>query len=86
MTVTFVSPGKQISLYGGLGPLKQLALSGPMSFKFNNTASGSKVIHQYKVRGHHKEGFEQLSKVVDQVQTLQMQRLADYLNGLATPN
>lgn len=76
MTVTYVDPGNEIRMTGGLGPLQMMGAQGGMSWKFipindNQTT----IIHHYQVSGYSKEGLESLAPIVDKVQTQQVENL-----------
>lgn len=76
MIVSFVDPGKQLSMIGGLGPLQGLGLYGAMSWTFEPISDEqSKITHVYRVTGYYPEGLESLAPVVDRVQTGQVKRL-----------
>ena len=81
MTVSFVNPGKEIKLIGGLGPLQMMGVQGGMSWQFIDLEnSESKIVQQYQVTGYSKEGLDKLAAIVDKVQTLQQEGLVARLN------
>lgn len=83
MLVSYVSPGKEMHMLGGLGPLQGLALHGAMVWKFEPLdTGGTRIVHRYRVMGYYPEGLRQLATVVDQVQTDQVARLQTRLNGV----
>ena len=87
MLVTYVDPGKAMHLVGGLGPLQGLGLHGAMAWKFEELDDGgTRIVHSYRVTGYYPEGLQNLAKVVDQVQTGQVDALQARLNrGAAAP-
>ena len=78
MTVSFVSPNREIRLLGGLGPLQEMGLHGVLTFKFIPVSDNETTIVQlYRVTGYDPHGLKALAGIVDKVQTLQLKRLAD---------
>jgi len=76
MLITFVDPGNELKMVGGLGPLQMMGLSGGMSWKFEQiNDSETKISHHYQVSGYTKGGLIELAKIVDNVQTLQVESL-----------
>ena len=80
MTITYVDPGKEIRMTGGLGPLQMLGVQGGMSWKFelmeNNT---TKITHRYQVGGYMDGGLDKLASIVNQVQAGQLEQLRKIL-------
>jgi len=86
MIVSYVDPGKEMRMLGGLGPLAGLALHGAMSWRFEPLGSGgTRIIHTYRVAGYLPDGLDSLAPVVDAVQTNQVARLARALGASDTP-
>lgn len=76
MTVSFVDPGKELRMLGGLGPLHMMGIHGAMSWKFEAQENGkSKIVQRYAVTGFSEAGLDALAPIVDKVQTEQLQRL-----------
>ncbi|MEM6639947.1 MAG: SRPBCC domain-containing protein [Pseudomonadota bacterium] len=76
MTVSYVDPGHELHLSGGLGPLRTLGLTGQMSFRLKAvSATKTTLVHEYRVTGYSKDGLEGLADIVDRVQQGQMKRL-----------
>lgn len=76
MQVSYVDPGKEVRLIGGLGPLQPMGLHGAMSFKFEPDGVGAtRVVHEYRVTGYAPDGLTELAKAVDAVQSHQVSRL-----------
>jgi uncharacterized protein YndB with AHSA1/START domain len=67
MSVLWVAPGKALRLRGALGPLQALAVDGVMTWSVKAAASGSDVTVNYAVGGFSPQGFDMVSKGVDQV-------------------
>jgi uncharacterized protein YndB with AHSA1/START domain len=78
MEVVYVSPGKQIVLNGGLGPLQSLATTGSMTVKFSPGEGGTKLEAAYAVGGYMPGGLNTLAPVVDGVLLVQLTRLKNY--------
>lgn len=82
MLVTFVRPGQEIRMVGGLGPLQMLGAHGGMSWSFEDLPEGgSRITHTYNVTGYMDGGLGQLAEVVDRVQTGQVNALAEKLSA-----
>ena len=82
MTVSYVEPGREVRMVGGLGPLQMMGVHGGMSWKFvavNETET--KIIQHYQVTGYAKDGLAALAPIVNQVQTIQHESLVERLNG-----
>ena len=80
MLVSFVDPGKEVRMIGGLGPLQMMGVTGGMSWQFKAKETGSTIIHRYHVTGYNEQGWKDFSAIVDSVQSLQMDGLARALN------
>ncbi len=79
MLVTYVNPGREIRMTGGLGPLQRLGLHGGMTFLFDTIEDKSFIVHEYRVIGFVEGGLADFGKIVDQVQTGQLARLGRYI-------
>ena len=76
MTVSYVSPGREFRLLGGLGPLQQMGLHGVLTFKFIPVSDNeTRIVQTYRVSGYDPNGLSGLAPVVDQVQSEQLERL-----------
>ena len=76
MSVSYVDPGKEIRMVGGLGPLQMLGVHGGMSWKFEQTETGStKITHQYQVSGYVDGGLDKFANIVNEVQAGQLEQL-----------
>jgi len=81
MTVSYVEPGKEVRMIGGLGPLQMMGVHGGMSWQFVPVGkSETKIIHRYQVTGFMDGGLDKLAPIVDKVQTLQVELLVTKLN------
>lgn len=81
MTVSYVDPGREIRMVGGLGPLQAMGLSGGMTWRFEPHGAGqTKIVHRYQVSGYSPDGLESLAQAVDRVQAGQVGRLAASLS------
>jgi hypothetical protein len=81
MTVVYVAPGKALRLRGALGPLGSMAVDGVMTWSVKSAAGGSDIVLSYAVSGMSPQGFDSLSKGVDQVLAEQIGRLKKLLEG-----
>lgn len=79
LEVTFAKPGEVLRMVGALGPLQGGALAGTLTFTFKQRGSGSTVQASYLVSGFHTPSLDVWAPAVDQVLTLQVQRLVRYL-------
>ena len=80
MTISFVDPGKEIRMVGGLGPLQMMGVHGGMSWKFENLDEHkTKIIHQYRVVGSSDQALNKLAPIVDKVQSQQVDALVKRL-------
>lgn len=80
MRIVFVDPEKTLRMVGGLGPLQGMGLYGAMDWSFATTENGNtSVTLRYTVQGVNEDGFEQLAKIVDHVQTQQLGGLKTHL-------
>ena len=70
MLVTFVRPGVEVRMVGGLGPLQMMGVHGGMSWTFTQLEDGNTLITQtYNVTGYSEGGLAGLAPIVDAVQT-----------------
>ena len=77
MLVTFVNPGAEIKMVGGLGPLQMMGLHGGMSWRFEpmEEGRGTRIVQTYQVTGWTPGGLTDLAGIVDAVQTSQLNAL-----------
>ncbi len=78
LTVVFASPGKRLSLEGGLGPLQSMGVTGIMSLTFAPVEKGTSVTLRYVVGGHNAGGFQEISAGVEAVLRAQLDRYRAY--------
>jgi hypothetical protein len=81
MSVLMLAPGKVLRLRGALGPLQALAVDGVMTWSLKAAEGGSDVTVSYGVAGFSPEGFDMLSKAVDEVMAEQIGRLKKLLDN-----
>ncbi|MFT5560206.1 MAG: hypothetical protein ACI9Z9_000079, partial [Litorivivens sp.] len=59
-------------------PLQQMGLHGVLTFKFIPVSDNeTKIVQLYRVTGYDPHGLKMLAPIVDEVQTLQLNRLRD---------
>ena len=76
MTVSYVDPGVELRMLGGLGPLQGMGLHGAMAWKFEAVdKGGTRIVHSYRVAGYASGGLRDLAAIVDRVQTGQVEGL-----------
>ncbi|SEJ25520.1 Uncharacterized conserved protein YndB, AHSA1/START domain [Sphingomonas sp. OV641] len=74
--VIYIQPSQVLRLQGGLGPLQAEAVTGVLTFELLAQETGTTQVKMtYLVSGHLRAGSEKLAPLVDQVLTLQLQRL-----------
>ena len=76
LRVTYLEPGKRLTLTGGLGPLLFQATAGVMDVQFAASGSGARVTVTYSAAGFAKGGADKIAPAVDQVLGEQMRRFA----------
>lgn len=81
MLVTFVNPGEEIKMVGGLGPLQMMGIHGGMSWRFEPVDNGTLITQTYNVSGYASGGLLDLADIVDAVQTGQLNALVNHLNN-----
>ncbi len=81
LQVTTVSPGVNLRMTGGLGPLGLLGVSGNMTWEFFDTEAGTKIRLSYIVGGYSPDGLESLAEPVDFVLGQALERLQAYIDG-----
>ncbi len=87
LRVVYVVPGKALRLRGALGPLQGMGVDGALTWTVNGTAAGAggaggaDISVTYAVVGYAKDGFDAMSKGVDQVLGEQIQRLRKLIDG-----
>lgn len=82
MTVSYVDPGKEIRMIGGLGPLQMMGVHGGWSWQFKTLPENrTNIILNYQVVGFLPGGLDSLAEVVNGVQTNQLERLASVIES-----
>ena len=82
MTISYVNPGKEVRMVGGLGPLQMMGVSGGMSWKFGATEDGKTTItHHYQVSGSEIANLDKIASIVDKVQSMQVDSLVKRLSA-----
>jgi hypothetical protein len=81
LRVVYVAPGKVLRMRGALGPLQGMGLDGAMTWSVKPSAGGTDISLSYVVGGYAKDGFDALSKSVDQVLGEQLERLKKIIDG-----
>lgn len=81
MLVTYVDPGQELKMVGGLGPLQMMGLQGGMSWRFEATDTGTRITQTYNVSGYAPGGLSDIADIVDAVQTQQLNALVNKLNA-----
>lgn len=85
LRVVYVAPGKVLRLRGALGPMQAMAVEGSMTWILKSAADGTDLSMSYGVGGYNKDGFDELSKVVDRVLGEQVERLKRLVEGAPLP-
>lgn len=82
MTVSYIDPGAELRMLGGLGPLQGMGLHGAMVWRFEPLPDGgTRIVHDYRVGGYAPGGLRAMAAAVDRVQSGQVDRLAARLAG-----
>ena len=75
MLVTYVDPGAEVKMTGGLGPLQMMGVHGGMSWRFESVENGTRLVLSYNVTGYAPGGLLDLAEVVDAVLSAQVDSL-----------
>jgi hypothetical protein len=86
LRVVFVSPGKILRMRGGLGPFQGMAVEGVMTWSVKSVADGTVVSFTYAIGGFAKDGFDEVSKMADQMLGEQIERLKKLVDGEPVPH
>ena len=78
MSIVYVDSIKMVRMTGGLGPLQSLGVSGSMTWSFEDTENGTKLVLIYNVSGYTPDGLENWAEPVDGVLRAQMESLKKY--------
>jgi hypothetical protein len=79
MQVVFVDPQKLLRMRGALGPLQGMGLSGILEWRLSATDGGTRIVLWYRAGGYTPDDLSKLAPVVDHVQVMQLDGLANYL-------
>ncbi len=77
-TVALAWPGQMLRIITALGPLQGLGVTGAMTWQFEPTPEGTRIIFAYVVGGHSATGLDTLAGPVDGVLMQQMRLLKAY--------
>jgi uncharacterized protein YndB with AHSA1/START domain len=81
MTVVLADPGKTLRMSGALGPLREHAIVGTMTWTLTEDGPRTKVDMSYVVGGYMRGGVGSVVEVVDQVLAGQVHRLKRYIES-----
>jgi hypothetical protein len=76
MTVVYIVPNQRMTLSGALGPLQTAGVAGAMTLQVTAKDGGTDVALLYNVGGFYPGGLDSVAASVDEVLTLQVDRLA----------
>ncbi|MBS0297196.1 MAG: SRPBCC domain-containing protein [Proteobacteria bacterium] len=79
MRVSFVDPGKEIDIWGAIGPLSRLGATGGWTLVLTPEGPKTKVTWTYTVGGYEPGGLNKISAPVDHVMAEQLARLKAYV-------
>jgi len=77
--VVYAAPAKVLRLVGSLGPLQQDGVAGSLTWSLAAEGAGTKLTQTYSVGGYRQGGFAEMAPLVDQVMTIQVQRLQRFI-------
>ena len=81
MLVSYVQPGVELKMVGGLGSLQMMGVHGGMSWRFEPMADGTRIIQPYNVTGYAPGGLKDVADIVDSIQTSQLNALVNKLSS-----
>ena len=79
LTVIHADPGKMLRMVGGLGPLQAEAVTGTMTWAFEEEGGKTRLTLPYRVAGSIDGDLGSLAEPVDQVLDGQLQRLSTHV-------
>ncbi len=85
MRIAMVVPHQKLVMIGGLGPLRDMGLSGALVWSFTPFDEGTRVTLTYTVNGIIEDNAEGLAAIVDKVQHQQLSSLVTYSEEQNTP-
>ena len=75
-------PARGRAVGGGLGPLQSMGMYGALDWQFTQPSPEQTTITlRYHVQGFSENGYAELAPVVDKVQAIQLNALANYLKS-----
>lgn len=74
--VVYVEPMRAMRLRGALGPLQSEAAEGALTVTFKAQEGKTRILFEYVVSGHLRQGMEKMAPLVDKVLAEQLERLA----------
>ncbi|MDG1232388.1 MAG: hypothetical protein P8P91_08965 [Pseudomonadales bacterium] len=81
MLVSYVQPGVELKMVGGLGSLQMMGVHGGMSWRFKPIPGGTRITQTYNVTGYAPGGLKDLADIVDSIQTSQLNALVNKLSS-----
>jgi uncharacterized protein YndB with AHSA1/START domain len=86
LTIVYLMPVKTVRFHGALGPLQAMGVTGSLTVALAAAGGGTDLVFTYDVGGYVRDGFDDLSKAVDDVLGSQLARLKKVVEaGAATP-
>jgi uncharacterized protein YndB with AHSA1/START domain len=79
MRVSFVDPGKELDLWGAIGPLSRLGVAGGWTLVLTPNGARTKVTWTYSAGGYAPGGLDKVAAPVDGVFRQQLGRLKAYV-------
>jgi uncharacterized protein YndB with AHSA1/START domain len=79
--VVFAQPGKLLRLEGALGPLQDMPVNGVLNFALAPDGPGTRITMTYRVAGILTTDSAKLAPLVDQVMSIQLERLRTFASG-----
>jgi hypothetical protein len=81
MLVSYVQPGVELKMVGGLGSLQMMGVHGGMSWRFEPIPDGTRIIQTYNVTGYAPSGLKDVADIIDSIQTSQLNALVNKLSS-----
>ncbi|MBT0585341.1 SRPBCC family protein [Alteromonas oceanisediminis] len=83
MRISYVDQFSVLRMSGGLGPLQGMGMFGALDWTFVEADAGTQITLTYKVHGLDNTDFAELAPIVDSVQAMQLQALADFASNVS---
>ena len=83
MRIVYADPGVMVRMAGGLGPLQDQAVSGAMTWTFEDNEDGTLLTLRYRVAGIAAGGLSNWAVPVDGVLAQQLERLGARFDSAA---